>query len=63
MSDPLRPPNKPAPRRAEPIQPDRPTRGNDARSQAKTSADHADKSLERAKAQEQAAIDNVRNDD
>jgi hypothetical protein len=63
MSDPLRPTDKPAPRRAEPIQPDRPTRGSDAQGDGKTSADRADESLDRAKTQEQAAIDNVRNDD
>gem|GEM_PF-6506297 len=63
MSDPLRPTDQPAPRRAEPIQPDRPTRGSDAQSGTKTSADPAGKSLDRAKTQEQAAIDNVRNDD
>lgn len=63
MSDPLRPTDHPAPRRAEPIQPDRPGRGGDVESDAKASAEHAGASLDRARKQEQAAIDNVRNDD
>lgn len=63
MNDPLRPTDKPGPRRAEPIQPDRPTRGSDAQGDTRTSVDRPDESLDRARKQEQAAIDNVRNDD
>lgn len=63
MSDPLRPTDKPAPRRAEPIQPDRPMRGGDAPRDTARSTDRAKESLDRATTQEQAAIQNVRNDD
>lgn len=58
MNDPLRPRNKPQPRRAEPLQPDEPGRGQDAPDdpQAKGSQE----SLERAKEQARNALDNVR---
>jgi hypothetical protein len=58
MTDPLRPLDKPTPRRAEPIQPDRPGRGADAETPS-DSPDHKD-SVERAVQQENAALDNVR---
>jgi len=60
MNDPLRPTNKPEPRRAEPIQPDRPGRGRDAKTQDKPSQERAGGSLQRSRTQEQTALDNVR---
>ncbi|HSI49457.1 MAG TPA: hypothetical protein VLA61_14375 [Ideonella sp.] len=58
LSDPQPVPGKKTPRRAEPIQPDRPGRGADAEGsgQGDDEAASARKHLE----QEQAAVDNVR---
>jgi len=68
MSDPLRPPGQ-TPRRAEPVQPDRPGRGTDrldgdedptsGRASAPTRSGKPD--VERAIEQEKTALDNVRN--
>ncbi len=58
MNDPLRPKDKPAPRRAEPIQPDAPTRGSAAESDGESPS--RKESLDRAVEQERTALDNVR---
>ena len=58
MTDPLRPKDKPAPRRAEPIQPDAPSRGTAAETEHESPP--RKESLERALEQEKAALDNVR---
>jgi hypothetical protein len=60
MSDPLRPPNKPAPRRAEPLQPDNPGRGDAAEKPPAPATGLGDESLDRAMEQEKTALDNVR---
>lgn len=67
MSDPLRPPGR-TPRRAEPVQPDRPGRGSDrldadedpssGRTGQSTRSGQAD--LDRSIEQEKTALDNVR---
>ena len=59
LSDPLRPPGK-TPRRAEPVQPDRPGRGADRLEDdeaGSTSKENLDKQLEQTK----TALANVRN--
>ena len=58
MTDPLRLKDKPAPRRAEPIQPDAPNRGTAA--ETKRESPPRKESFERALEQEKAALDNVR---
>lgn len=59
MTDPLRPKDKPAPRRAEAIQPDKPGQGDDASRPSRPSGP-GDDSLDRALEQEKTALDNVR---
>jgi hypothetical protein len=67
MSDPLRPPGK-TPRRAEPLQPDRPGRGSDrldrdedaSSGRASAPTRPADKSTDQLVEQENTALDNVR---
>ena len=58
MTDPLRPKDEPAPRRAEPTQPDAPTRGTSA--EADKDSTPRKESLDRALEQERTALDNVR---
>jgi len=61
MSDPHPTPGHPKPRRAEPLQPDRPARGNDTESAgAETEEGAAAESVERRKEQSDAALSNVR---
>ena len=67
MTDPLRPPGK-TPRRAEPVQPDRPGRGSDrldgdedaSSGRASATSRSAKKELAERIEQSQTAIDNVR---
>ena len=65
LSDPQRPPNK-TPRRAEPLQPDRPGRGDDRLERAedptsgRKAEGHAESTARRVE-QSETALDNVRN--
>lgn len=67
MTDPLRPPGK-TPRRAEPVQPDRPGRGNDRLSPSEDASSgrasppgrSARQDLDERIEQSQTALDNVR---
>ena len=67
MSDPLRPPGK-TPRRAEPLQPDRPGRGADrlngdedaSSGRASAPTRSGEESTQRSIEQEKTALDNVR---
>ncbi len=58
MTDPLRPKDEPAPRRADPLQPDLPGRGTSTEPPAGSTSEK--ESLERAMEQERTALDNVR---
>lgn len=60
MNDPLRPKDKPAPRRAEPLQPDAPTRGTAAEPERDPGSPSRKESLDRALEQERTALHNVR---
>lgn len=59
MNDPMRPKDKPEPRRAEPIQPDALGSGREEESASECFSEK--ESLDRAVEQEQTALDNVRN--
>lgn len=59
MSDPQRPPGV-HPRRAEPLQPDKPGSGDRAQEDDGASSKAASDSLRKATEQEEAAVDNVR---
>ena len=60
MTDPLRPKDKAAPHRAEPIQPDAPSRGTAAETETERVPPPRKESLDRALEQERTALDNVR---
>ena len=59
MNDPLRANDKPAPRRAEPLQPDDPRQGNEVQVPDERTASQERESLDRAIEQAHTARDNV----